>query len=57
MVFTTISKEEAIRKFEKAENKSVSINLIADLTAGSRQEVADFLGVKLLKKRPWVETK
>ena len=55
MVFTTISREEDMRKFEKAENKSAAINLIADLTAGSRQEVADFLGVKLLDKRPWVE--
>lgn len=57
MVFTTISREEAMRKFEKAEKKSVAINLIADLTAGSRKEVADFLGVKLLDKRPWVEKK
>ena len=57
MVFITISREEAMRKFEKAENKSAAINLIADLTAGSRKEVADFLGVKLLDKRPWVETK
>ena len=54
MTFSVISKEDARAKFKKAESKSAAIRLIADLTASSEQEVADFLGVKLIKKRPWV---
>ena len=54
MTFSIISKEDARAKFKKAESKIAAIRLIADLTASSEQEVADFLGVKLIKKRPWV---
>lgn len=54
MTFSVISEEDAIAKFKKAESKISAIRIIADLTASSEQEVADFLGVKLIKKRPWV---
>lgn len=54
MTFSVISEEDAKEKFKKAESKISAIRIIADLTASSEQEVADFLGVKLIKKRPWV---
>lgn len=54
MTFSVISEEDAMAKFKKAESKISAIRIIADLTASSEQEVADFLGVKLIKKRPWV---
>lgn len=54
MNFSVISEEEAKSKFEKASNKLKALKIIADLTASSKKEAADFLGVKLLKKYPWI---
>lgn len=57
MTFSVISKSEAMRKFEKAENKIQAIRIIADLTASSREEIAEFLGVRITKKYPYYEKK
>lgn len=54
MVFTVISKEEVKFKFDKAEDKSKMIGILADLTVSTRKEVAEFLGVKLIKTKPYV---
>lgn len=54
MNFSVISKQDAIAKYKKATNKNLAIRLIADLTASNKEEVAEFLGVKLIKKYPWV---
>ena len=54
MTFCIITKEEAISKFRRAENKREAIRVIADLTVSKKQEVADLLGVKLIRKPPYV---
>ena len=54
MDFSVISKQEAIEKYKKANNKIWAIGIIADLTASKKEEVAEFLGVKLIKEYPWV---
>ena len=54
MNFSVISEREAIAKYKKAKNKNFAIRLIADLTASNKEEVAEFLGVKLIDKYPWV---
>lgn len=54
MDFSVISKQDAIAKYKKATNKNFAIRVIADLTASSKEEVAEFLGVKLVKEYPWV---
>ena len=54
MNFSVISEQEAKLKFKKSENKVKMLSIIADLTASTKQEAADFLGVKLLKKSPWI---
>ena len=54
MDFSVISKQEAIAKYKKANNKIWAIGIIADLTASKKSEVAKFLGVKLIKEYPWV---
>ena len=56
MVFDVISKEDVVAKFEKAENKRNMIKILSELTASSEKEMADFLGVILIKKRPYVLT-
>ena len=53
MNFSAISKQDAIAKYKKATNKNWAIRLIADLTASNKEEVAEFLGVKLIDKYPW----
>lgn len=54
MNFSVISKQDAIAKYKKATNKIWAIRLIADLTVSNKEEVAEFLGVKLIDKYPWV---
>lgn len=54
MNFSVISKQDAIAKYKKSTNKNLAIRLIADLTASNKEEVAEFLGVKLIDKYPWV---
>ena len=54
MNFSVISERDAIAKYKKATNKDLAIRLIADLTASNKEEVAEFLGVKLIDKYPWV---
>lgn len=54
MYFCVISEDEARKIFEKNPDKKKAINIIADLTVSSCEEVAQFLGVKLINKRPWV---
>lgn len=56
MVFDVISKEDVVAKFKKAENKRNMIKILSELTASSEKEMADFLGVTLIKKRPYVLT-
>lgn len=56
MVFCVISKEDVVAKFKKAENKRLMIKILSELTASSEKEMADFLGVTLIKKRPYVLT-
>ena len=56
MVFDVISKEDVVAKFKKAENKRLMIKILSELTASSEKEMADFLGVILIKKRPYVLT-
>lgn len=53
MNFSAISKQDAIAKYKKATNKNFAIRVIADLTASNKEEVAEFLGVKLIDKYPW----
>ena len=54
MNFSVLSESEAKSLFKRSDNKAVAIKVIADLTCSSRKEVAEFLGVKLIKKNPWV---
>lgn len=54
MNFSVISKQDSIAKYKKATNKNFAIRLIADLTASNKEEVAEFLGLKLIDKYPWV---
>lgn len=54
MNFSVISEQDAIAKYKKANNKISAIRIIADLTASKKEEVAEFLGVKLIKEYPWV---
>lgn len=54
MNFTVISEQEARSKYRRAENKMAAIHVIADLTVSKKEEVAEFLGVKLIKMPPWV---
>ena len=54
MNFSVISEEDARAKFRKAKNKIAMIHVIAGLTASKNEEVAEFLGVKLIKEYPWV---
>ena len=54
MIFSVISEQDAIAKYKKANNKILAIRIIADLTASKKEEVAEFLGVKLIKEYPWV---
>ena len=50
MNFSVISKQDAIAKYKKDTNKNFAIRVIADLTASNKEEVAEFLGVKLIDK-------
>lgn len=54
MNFYVISEQDAIAKYKKANNKIWAIRIISDLTASTKDEVAEFLGVKLIKEYPWV---
>lgn len=54
MNFSVISEQDAIAKYKKANNKILAIRIIADLTESTKDEVAEFLGVKLIKEYPWV---
>lgn len=54
MNFSVISEQDVIAKFRKAENKKVMLQVLADLTVSSEEEIAKFVGVKLIKKYPWV---
>ena len=54
MCFSVISKEEAVFKYKTAENKIEAIKVIADLTASTKEDVVRFLGVTLIKKKPYV---
>lgn len=55
MNFSVISEEDAKAKFRKSNNKIVTLQIIADLTASTKEEVADFLGIELIKKHPWIK--
>ena len=54
MNFSVISEQDAIAKYKNANNKIWAIRIIADLTASTKDEVAEFLGVKLIKEYHWV---
>lgn len=54
MNFSVISPEDARKKFEKSTRKISTLNIIADLTASTKEEVAEFLGVKLVSHYPYV---
>lgn len=54
MNFSVISEQDAIAKFKKAKNKRAVLQVLADLTVSTKADVAKFLGVKLIKKYPWV---
>ena len=54
MNFSVISPEEARKKFEQSERKISMLNIIADLTVSTKEEVAEFLGVKLVSRYPYV---
>ena len=54
MNFSVISPEEARKKFEQSTRKISMLNIIADLTVSTKEEVAEFLGVKLVSHYPYV---
>lgn len=54
MIFSVINEQDVIAKFRKAENKKAMLQVLADLTVSSEEEMAEFVGVKLIKKYPWV---
>lgn len=54
MNFSVISEKDVIAKFKKAKNKMEILQVLADLTVSAKADVAKFLGVKLIKKYPWV---
>lgn len=54
MNFSVISEQDVIAKFKKAKNKMAVLQVLADLTVSTKADVAKFLGVKLIKKYPWV---
>ena len=54
MNFSVISEQDVIAKFRRAENKNVMLQVLADLTISSKEEIAELVGVKLIKKHPWV---
>lgn len=54
MNFSVISEQDVIAKFRRAENKNVMLQVLADLTISSKEEIAELVGVKLIKKYPWV---
>lgn len=54
MNFSVISKQDVIAKFRRAENKKVILKVLAELTVSSEEEIAELVGVKLIKKYPWV---
>lgn len=54
MNFSVISEQDVIAKFKKAKNKRAVLQVLADLTVSTKADVAKFLGVKLIKKYPWV---
>lgn len=54
MNFSVISEQDVIAKFKKAKNKMEILQVLADLTVSTKADVAKFLGVKLIKKYPWV---
>ena len=45
MTFSCVTPEEVRRKYRSAENKEYILGVLADLTAASKTEVKDFLGV------------
>ena len=47
MVFSVITPEQCRKKYEKAEDKVEMLQVLADLTASSRFEMAKFLGCEL----------
>lgn len=57
MNFSVISEQDVISKFKRAENKRVILRVLADLTVSSEEEIADLVGVKLIKKYPWFAEK
>ncbi len=54
MNFSVISEDDVRAKFRKAENKIAMIHVLSGLTASRKEEVAEFLGVTLTDKYPWV---
>ena len=54
MNFSVISKQDVNAKFRRAENKKVILKVLAELTVSSEEEIAELVGVKLIKKYPWV---
>lgn len=54
MNFSVISPEEARKKFERSTRKISALNIIADLTASTKEEVAEFFGVVLISYYPYV---
>ena len=54
MNFSVISEQDVITKFRKSDNKMAMLQVLADLTVSSKKEVAEFVGVKLIKKYPWI---
>ena len=54
MNFSVISEKDVIAKFRRAENKKVILRVLAELTVSSEEEIAELVGVKLIKKYPWV---
>ena len=54
MNFSVISEQDVRTKFRKSDNKMAMLQVLADLTVSSKKEVAEFVGVKLIKKYPWI---
>lgn len=54
MNFSVIGPEEARSMYRTAANKWNMVKVLADLTVSEPEEVARFLGIKLLSYRPYI---
>lgn len=54
MWFEVMSEGEVRRIFEQADDKNKALRALADLTLSTKKEVADFLGVEIISRKPYV---